>query len=260
MASWIATKLLGLRHVLFQGVPVSDRQKINFLGPGVTVADNPTEERIDVTIGSSTLDGLSLTSGGTVVEQWITAKATTTNSTPQTLITVPVASGQGVVVEYTLAAKILPDASTFVGAAWQMLAAGNRPQVGSPSGSSGGVPDAQLIVPPFWDPLSNGGSFRPGGPKLDVSGNNLLLQAWGLDPPSAWQASHFYATEGTLVTNGGKVYVLTANGTSAGAGGPSGTGAAITDGTATWAWVSSTPAAWASITITWTLVARVRFT
>lgn len=50
---------------------------------------------------------------------------------------------------------------------------------------------------------------------------------------SPWQASTAY-TAGTLATNGGNVYEVVADGTSAGSGGPAGTGQAIVDGTVTW--------------------------
>lgn len=50
----------------------------------------------------------------------------------------------------------------------------------------------------------------------------------------AWQASHAYVA-GALITNdGGKLYLCTGSGTSAGSGGPTGTGTAIADGGATW--------------------------
>jgi hypothetical protein len=51
---------------------------------------------------------------------------------------------------------------------------------------------------------------------------------------SAWQASTAY-TVGALRTNdGGKTYLCTTAGTSAGSGGPTGTGSAISDGTCVW--------------------------
>ena len=52
--------------------------------------------------------------------------------------------------------------------------------------------------------------------------------------PAAWVAATSY-TQGTVVTNGGNLYICYAAGTSAGSGGPSGTGAApIADNTASW--------------------------
>lgn len=55
----------------------------------------------------------------------------------------------------------------------------------------------------------------------------------------AWAATTVYAV-GDAVTNGGKGYVCTDAGTSAGSGGPTGTGTGIVDNTVEWRWESST--------------------
>lgn len=61
--------------------------------------------------------------------------------------------------------------------------------------------------------------------------------------PSAWAGTTGYvATPGapSVVTNdGGRVYVCTVGGTSAGSGGPTGTGTAITDGGVTWRYLGA---------------------
>lgn len=61
--------------------------------------------------------------------------------------------------------------------------------------------------------------------------------------PSAWAASTAYsATPGSrsVVTNdGGRAYICTTAGTSAGSGGPTGEGTAITDNTAVWRWLGA---------------------
>jgi len=54
----------------------------------------------------------------------------------------------------------------------------------------------------------------------------------------AWQASTPYVLN-QQVNNGGKVYICTTAGTSAGSGGPTGTGSGITDGTAVWNYVGA---------------------
>lgn len=62
-------------------------------------------------------------------------------------------------------------------------------------------------------------------------------------PPGAWQATHVYAP-GDKVINGtspARIYVCTAGGTSAGAGGPSGAGTGIVDNTVTWDYVADVP-------------------
>lgn len=53
---------------------------------------------------------------------------------------------------------------------------------------------------------------------------------------TAWAATTAY-TVGQFAKNGGKVYVCTVAGTSAGAGGPAGTGTGIVDNTVTWNYV-----------------------
>ena len=70
---------------------------------------------------------------------------------------------------------------------------------------------------------------------------------WTVFAPAAWGSSTLYQA-GTYVTNdGGKLYVCTVGGTSAGSGGPTGSGsAAITDNTCTWEYRSTS--AWAGQT------------
>lgn len=52
--SWLTTKLLGIRQVLFAGAVLPERSKINFVA-GATVADNPATGATDVTIDASTV-------------------------------------------------------------------------------------------------------------------------------------------------------------------------------------------------------------
>lgn len=63
--------------------------------------------------------------------------------------------------------------------------------------------------------------------------NNLLINP-PLIAPAVWQANTDYSA-GTVVSNGGNLYISSVAGTSAGNGGPSGTGdAIITDNTVSW--------------------------
>lgn len=52
-----------------------------------------------------------------------------------------------------------------------------------------------------------------------------------------WAASTVYPLNKHVINDGGKVYVCTTAGTSAGSGGPTGTGSGITDGTCVWNYV-----------------------
>jgi uncharacterized phage protein gp47/JayE len=59
---------------------------------------------------------------------------------------------------------------------------------------------------------------------------------------TAWASGTAYAA-GALRSNGGKIYLCTVAGTSAGSGGPTGTGTAIVDNTATWRYIADGTAA-----------------
>jgi hypothetical protein len=52
MSTWIADKLLGIRRLLSAGVEFPERGAINFVGGGVTVADDATNKRTEVTIAT----------------------------------------------------------------------------------------------------------------------------------------------------------------------------------------------------------------
>lgn len=54
---------------------------------------------------------------------------------------------------------------------------------------------------------------------------------------NAWVAATVYAAGAYVKNDGGKIYVCTVGGTSAGSGGPTGTGSGITDNTVTWNWL-----------------------
>lgn len=67
-----------------------------------------------------------------------------------------------------------------------------------------------------------------------------------VDAPSAWSSSTLYAPGDYVTNDGGKWYLCTVGGTSAGSGGPTGTDSSITDNTVTWKYISVT--AWAGLT------------
>jgi hypothetical protein len=50
--SWLRTKLLGLRHVLFDEDPLPDRPTLNFTG-ACTIVDNTSENRLDIDIATT---------------------------------------------------------------------------------------------------------------------------------------------------------------------------------------------------------------
>jgi hypothetical protein len=54
---------------------------------------------------------------------------------------------------------------------------------------------------------------------------------------TAWAAATGYSVGNYVKNDGGKIYICTDGGTSAGSGGPTGTGAGITDNDITWDWV-----------------------
>ena len=85
-----------------------------------------------------------------------------------------------------------------------------------------------------------GATFGAAG-VLDAS--QVLIYTDVIGTPVAWAPTTAYvATVGarSVVTNGGRAYICTVGGTSAGSGGPTGTGTAIVDGGVTWSFLGAT--------------------
>lgn len=110
---------------------------------------------------------------------------------------------------------------------------------------------ATISVPDDFMAAASGGSKSGTGmpwtdPSADATGrcghyrlkNGATCHDQGLVTDN-WRASWPYAVGDQVNNDSGKVYRVTAGGTSAGSGGPTGTGGSITDGGVTWTYVET---------------------
>ncbi|MFS8066595.1 MAG: hypothetical protein ACMG6S_09520 [Byssovorax sp.] len=74
--SWITTKLLGVRQLLFGGAPLAQRGAVNFVS-GALVADNPATGATDITIDATTVftDATYLATPSTIVKRSVAGSA-----------------------------------------------------------------------------------------------------------------------------------------------------------------------------------------
>lgn len=111
---------------------------------------------------------------------------------------------------------------------------------------------ASMTLPSDWAAAASGGSKAKDGtwnaPAVAASGYAAHWRMYASDGTTchmqgavgmtadAWTSGTAY-TVNQVVANGGKIYVCTTAGTSAGSGGPTGTTTGITDNTAVWNYV-----------------------
>lgn len=255
----LANVLFGVRTWIFQGATLPDRNYVNVQG-AVTAVDDPVNNQTVLTFGGAgtspafnNVTANSITLGSQVPPQFVATAyptATTTDASGLVLATIPIPAGMTVAIEATIIANLGagnvnanlgPSVYKISTAAYRTGSA--APTVPTPTITGG-------VNKPFTSYAASG---NIGTAAETVTGNNLLLFAFGFPAPSAWTTTTYTAGNGTttpadFVTAGGNVYVCTSSGTASGSA-PSGTGTGLGTG-ALFAFVCTGSAVKAS----WTLV------
>lgn len=235
-------------------VPLNQRKSWAFFGSGVTVVDNPSKKRTEVTIPGSNVPGNPL--AGSQLElgpagQWTfgplgtgASASTASVSVPAGLLGVTVPAPGSVTVHYVLKgrADLLPGVSVTADFTGTLQAVR----------SSSGAMDTSLLTSSSISP--NEAPFALANVTTSLAGSSITLQA-ALGVVVAWSTvAGAPVTAGPLgtprhvVTNdSGKLYACIGAGTCAGSGGPTGTGANIADGGAHWAYIGTI------LAVNWTL-------
>lgn len=232
----------------YLGIPLPQRYNLYFLGAGVTVVDNPSKGRTDITIAGAPTSGAfgsqPVTLGTQVPPQYqlqTTATVLTTDGSTATLWSTFVTGSTYVVAEALVLGWISTAAHVVVYIATGLFA-GVRIGSGAMFSGSSSVA-AQSPALPFDNTSGN-----PGSAVWSASGNNIVLSVVGV-VATAWAPTTAYAV-GRVVTNVGNTYLAVANTGdthSAGSGGPTGGGPGIVDNHVTWDFL----AAGTAVPITW---------
>jgi hypothetical protein len=215
----------------YLGIPLSQRYQLYFLGAGVSVVDNPTKNRTEITISGAPTSGalgsetLSLgTQTPPQFQESASPTITTTDASVAPLWSYTYPAAKLTVIEVQVFAWLATSTTafyynnTFAISAVRIGTAGPvNPIYGFSNNYSNASPPA---------PFAAAGS--PGGLQAATSGSTITLSAQGLaiGSVSAWAAGAF--TKGALVTKGGYLYaVISIAGTGTSTSGPAGTGTTV---------------------------------
>jgi hypothetical protein len=254
----IYTKLRGYYLIWFGNQNAIQRGILEFKGTAVTsVTDDVQNQRTVVQLDASstnvlaalsgqtpTLGGLNIAAGATVVDQTIVATGATTDGSTITLATVPIPANGIVTLIVEATGKIVGASPVFYPYVILGRRSYQRKGTAAPTVLTDDYPTTSgfLVVNPLPPWTSTGVT-------LNVSGNNVLVQAQGISAVTAWAATTTYG-QWQIVTHAGNTYIARTGGTS-GSTGPTGTtnGQADGGGGLVWDWL----AAGASVPVSWTL-------
>lgn len=251
--------------ILWLGSFLVQRKTLQFLGAGVTVADNPTTRSTDITIPGgytpgSPLAGYALSLGSQAPPQFQLAVGTTvatTNAATVTIGTETIAQGTGgrlrAIVQGTIRGA---NPSSWVISTFEVCVFFGYPTGGALAiGTEAPVASGTNAIGPLF-----GGGSGQAEPSIAIVGGTFVLSATG--PAAATAYSHGLVVVGlapnatgvSVVSNGGSLYLVTTGGTTAGSGaGPTGTGGTIAEGGGSTVVYSYLGPASAGIVVNWTL-------